>query len=206
MVRLYQPERESISKHTDNEAAIIETMIRNANIATENHALVIPFFFWLARKQVPGHLRALCTTHSTELVLVFDDRIILRDIRLANDYRCKHVHQPPGRGLSTTRPHRRCRTHKGRPVSSRTALPVTLVRHSERVGGKISRLPTTHQTVHRSGRRTVPSLAFRRFSPCARGPRAWIPPSCGLVAPAPDHERRDPERLCSEVTIYSASV
>ena len=176
------------------------------NIVTKNHALVIAFLSLLARKQVPGHLRALCTTHSTELVLVLDNRIILRDIRPANNYKRKHVHQPPGWVPSTTRRHRRCRTHKDRPVSSRTALPVTFVRHSERVEGKISRLPTTHQTAHRSDRQTAPSLAFRRFLPCARGPRAWIPQSCGRVAPALGHERRDPERLCLEVTIYSASV
>ena len=46
MVRLYQPERKSISKHTDNEAAIIETMVRNAQYShkeprTRHHLLLL---------------------------------------------------------------------------------------------------------------------------------------------------------------------
>lgn len=45
MVRLYQPERKSISKHTDNDTAIIESMIRNAQYShkksrTRHHLLV----------------------------------------------------------------------------------------------------------------------------------------------------------------------
>lgn len=104
-----------------------------------------------------------------------------------------------------TRRHRRCRTRKGRPVSSRTATVSLIVRHSQGLG-EISRLPTEHQTVLRSSRQSVPSLAFRRFLPSARELRAWIPPSFGLRPPAPSHEQREPERLCLEAPIYSASV
>jgi hypothetical protein len=77
--------------------------------------------------------------------------------------------------------------------------------HSEGLK-EISRLPAEHQTVLRSNRQSVPSLAFRRFLPSARGRRAWILPSFGQGPPAPSHEQREPERLCLEVPIYSASV
>ena len=109
------------------------------------------------------------------------------------------------RALSTTRRHHRCRTRKDRPVSSRTATVSPIVRHSEGLG-EISRLPTEHQTVLRSSRQSVPSLAFRRFLPSARELRAWIPPYFGLRPPAPSHEQRETERLCLEAPIYSASM
>jgi hypothetical protein len=159
---------------------------------------------------MPGHLRALCTTHSPELVLVFDDRIILREIRPTNvrftSASGKHAHPAQGRAQSMTRRRHRCRTRKDRPVSSRTATISPVVRHGKGLGGRISRLPTEHQTVLRSSRQSVPSLAFRRFLPSARGRRAWIPPSFGLGPPAPSREQRGHERLCLEVPIYSASV
>ena len=120
-------------------------------------------------------------------------------------HKWKHAHPPQGRVLSMTRRHHRCRTRKDRPVSSRTATVSPIVRHSKGLG-EISRLPTEHQTVLRSSRQSVPSLAFRIFLPSARGLRAWIPPSFGLGPPAPRHEQREPERLCLEVPIYSASV
>jgi hypothetical protein len=104
-----------------------------------------------------------------------------------------------------TRRHHRCRTRTDRLVSSRTATVSPTVRHNKGLGG-ISRLPTMHQTVLRSSRQSVPSLAFRRFLPSARGRREWILPSFGLEPPAPCHEQREPERLCLEVPIYSASV
>lgn len=104
-----------------------------------------------------------------------------------------------------TRRHHRCRTRKDRPVSSRTATVSPIVRHSKGLGD-ISRLPTEHQTVPRSSRQSVPSLAFRRFLPSARGLHAWILPSFGLRPPAPSHGQRGRERLCLEVPIYSASV
>jgi short subunit dehydrogenase-like uncharacterized protein len=104
-----------------------------------------------------------------------------------------------------TRRHHRCRTRRDRPVSSRTATVSPIVRHSKGLG-ETSRLPTVHQTALRSSRQSVPSLAFRRFLPSARGLRARILPSFGLGPPAPSHEQREPERLCLEVPIYSTSV
>ena len=154
---------------------------------------------------MPGHLRALCTTHSPKLVLVFDDRIILREIRPTNVHKWKHAHPPQGRAPSMTRRHHRYRTRKGRLVSSQTATVSPIV-HRGKGLGEISRLPTEHRTVRRSSRQSVPSLAFRRFLPSARGLRAWILPSFGLGPPAPSHEQREPERLCLEVPIYSISV
>jgi hypothetical protein len=105
-----------------------------------------------------------------------------------------------------TRQHHRCRTRKDRPVSSRTAnFSVPIVHHGKGLG-EISRLPTEHQTVLHSSHQSVPSLAFRRFLPSARGLRAWILPSFGLGPPVPSREQREPERLCLEVPIYPTSV
>ena len=105
-----------------------------------------------------------------------------------------------------TRRRHRCRTRKDRPVSSRTATVSSHHAPWQRVGGEISRPPTDRRTVPRSSRQIVPSLAFRRFLPSARGLRGWILPSFGLGPPAPRHEQREPERLYLEVPIYSASV
>ena len=65
---------------------------------------------------MPRNLRALSSTKSPELVLVLDNRIILRDIREMNDHKRRHVHPPPGQALSVTRQHHRCEIRKGRLV------------------------------------------------------------------------------------------
>jgi hypothetical protein len=75
---------------------------------------------------MPGHLRSLRITHSPKLILVLDDRIILRRLEKDNNQKCQHVHRPE-EVLSMTRRHHRYRIRKDHPAWSRTAPPVTVV-------------------------------------------------------------------------------